>query len=162
MFTQLVAIGGSALVWLMRRGDIRFLTDDPKQDILAEWERTKACWRCGDISGVGVPDADIVPWCDRLNELPGICTIQSCAGHSDGNAVQSAHLWVWMSREVAERFDRKAFLLLRNRDALDWISRHYLHGGKEIASITFFGNERGNLEKSIRSIYGFMCGKADE
>lgn len=67
-----------------------------------------------------------------------------------------------MSRDVAERFNRKAFLLLRDRDAIDWISRHYLHDGKEIASITFLGNERGSLEKSIRLIYGFMCGIADE
>ena len=146
----------------MCQGDIRFLTDDAKRDILAEWKRTKARWRSGDMSGTGEPDADIVPWCDRLNELPGICTVQSCAGHSDGSTVQSAHLWIWLSRDVAERFNHKAFLLLRDRDAIDWISRHYLHDGKEIASITFFGNERGSLEKSIRLIYGFMCGIADE
>ena len=144
------------------RESARFLSINSKQYVLAEWGCTKRCWRAGDLQGTGEPDADVVPWCDRINELPGICTLQSCAGHDQGGTIQSAHLWIWMSATVAERFNRNAFLMYRNRDAIDSLSRHYLRDGKEIASITFFGNERDRLEESLMFVFGFLCGIADE
>lgn len=140
---------------------MRFLTPDAKLEILAEWQRTREQWRDGSLRGTGEPDTDIIPWCDRINALPGLCTLQSCAGHTENGSIKSAHFWIWMSRSVSENFDRNAFLLLRNRDRIDWVSRHYLPDGKEIASITFFGNERDLLEQSATLIYGFMCGIAE-
>ena len=133
----------------------RFLTDAAKRNILASWEQTKRDWGLGSLSGVGEPDSDIVPWCDRINALPGLCTLQSCAGHLRGGVIEAAHLWIWMSEAAAKNFDRAAFSLLRRRDRIDWISKHYLHDGKEIASITFFGNERDLLESSVSIVYDF-------
>ena len=161
LFGTVLRKSSSESVLKMSELRFRFLTEAEKQDILSEWENTKQRWRRKKRQGVGDPDAAIVPWCDWINDLPGICTLQSCAGHKDANIVRAGHFWLWMSRNVATRFDRNAFLLLRNQDLIEWISWHYLHEGKKIASITFAGNERGTLEKATSLICGFLCGIAD-
>lgn len=138
----------------------RWLTHADKDGVLAEWERTKSEWRSGALSGVGAPDGEIVPWCDRINTLPGVCTLQSCAGHRRGKTLSSAHLWLWLSPQAQSRFDQNAFVLLKS-DMVDWVATHYEADGKQIASITFYGNEREMLERSILFIYGFLCGIAD-
>lgn len=141
---------------------MRFLTADGKRDILAAWMRTKQAWHSGEINGPGKPDADIVPWCDRINELPGICTVQSCAGHRKGRYQTNGHLWLWMDEVAHVRFIANAFLLLDNRDYIDSVDTRFLHEGKEIVFVTFFGNERGKLDVSMTFIYGFLCGIASE
>lgn len=134
----------------------RFLSEYGKRKELKCWEGVKQQWRTGYLSGIGEPDGDIVPLCDSLNALPGVCTLQSCAGHVRGGTIEAAHLWLWMSETTARRFDRDVFVLLQRRPPIDWVSKHFLHDGKEIASITFFGNERGLLRKSAKLIYNFM------
>jgi hypothetical protein len=138
----------------------RWLTPASKESVLSDWERTKSEWRSGALSGVGAPDGDIVPWCDLINALPGICTLQSCAGHRRGKMLSSAHVWLWLSREAQRRFDQNAFVLLRS-DMVDWVSTHHQADGKQIASITFYGNERAMFGQSILFVYGFLCGIAD-
>ena len=137
--------------------DRRFLLADDKKRIVGDWENIKG----KDVLGRGGPDREVVPWCDKINGLPGLCTLQSCAGHKDGDTLVSGHLWLLMSQSMADRFDRAAFLLLRNEDLIEQISWLYLHEGKKIASIIFAGNERESLEMSISLIYGFLCGVAD-
>ena len=145
----------------MKGVDARFLLADDKKRIVADWEHIKEDQRTKEIVGPGVPDREIVPWCDRINQLPGLCTLQSCAGHKDGDTLVSGHLWLLMSQSAADRFDRTAFLLLRNEDSIEQISWLYQHEGKKIASIIFAGNERESLETSISLIFGFLCGIAD-
>jgi hypothetical protein len=134
----------------------RFLSEGGKRKELAYWECVKRQWRSGCLRGVGEPDRDIVPWCDRFNALPGVCTLQSCAGHVREGAIEAAHLWIWMSEPVARNFDGDVYVLLRQRPPIDWISKHFLHDGKEIAAITFFGNERDLFGRSVELIYNFM------
>ncbi len=141
---------------------MRFLTPKGKRGVLAAWEHTKQAWHIGEINGPGEPDANIIPWCDRINELPGICTLQSCAGHRDGKFKSDGHLWLWMDHIVHSRFHANAFLLLQNKDHVDLLSTLYLHDGKEAASITFYGNGHDRLDASITLIYGFLCGIANE
>jgi len=141
--------------------DVRFLCRIQKADIVAEWEHTKARWSNGELSGKGEPDADIVPWVDRINQLPGICALQSCAGHKSDGYIEAAHFWLWLSRSVAGRFDRSAPVLSQRAQRIERVSKHYLSDGKEIAAITFQGNERGCLEWSAAVIYGYLCGIAD-
>lgn len=135
---------------------MRFLTPDAKEEILAEWDQKRELWRKGSLRGTGEPDADIIPWCDRINALPGVCTLQSCAGHVKNGTIETAHLWLWMSETAAKVFDREVFALLGHRERIDWISKHYLHDGKEITAVTFCGNERDLLASSLDLIYGFI------
>ena len=141
---------------------MRFLTPDSKRDILAQWEREKQAWRVGEIKGPGEPDTDIVPCCDAINALSGICTLQSCAGHRKGRYQTNGHLWLWMDEVAHARFTANAFLLLNNQDYIDSVDTRFLHDGKEIAFVAFFGNERGKLDASMTFIYGFLCGIASE
>ncbi len=141
---------------------MRFLTPKGKRGILAAWERTRHAWHTGEINGPGEPDADIVPWCDRINELPGICTLQSCAGHCDGKFKSDGHLWLWMDHVVHSRFHANAFLLLQSEDHIDSLSTLYLHDGKEAAFIAFYGNGHDRLDASMTLIYGFLCDIANE
>lgn len=135
---------------------MRFLTEDAKESILREWQKTRATIK----DGPGCPDPDIVPWCDRINLLPGICTLQSCQGHRCDSAIEPAHLWLWLSEGAANRFDRGAAYLATDRAVIERISWHYLDDGKKIASITFYGNERDTLGSSAATIYGFLCAVA--
>lgn len=105
----------------------------------------------------GDPDPDIVPWCNRINALQGICTLQSCAGHRDnGNIVtRPGHLWLWMDRLTSKIFDASAFELARHRN-VERVERLYTAWGQEIASITFAGNERDRLAESMQAILVFL------
>ncbi len=139
----------------------RYLTPEEKRLELATWREILATVpKAGERDGGrGLVDADIVPWCDRLNEIPGVCTIQSCAGH--GNAV-AGHvgspgvLWLRLSQELSAALDADAFRLSARKPYIEQVSRFYASWGKEIASITFAGNERDSLHRSMRLIVAFF------
>ena len=135
---------------------MRYLTEDAKQTILREWQETRATIK----AGPGCPDPGIVPWCDKINSLPGICTLQSCQGHRHDDAIEPGHLWLWLSEAAADRFDRAATYLATERAVIERVSWHYLDDGKKIASVTFRGNERDALEISAATIFGFLCAVA--
>ncbi len=130
---------------------IRFLTVGEKQKEIAEWEalcraRPSAI---GDVGGRGFPDPDMIPWCAALNAIPGVCTVQSCAGHGTQASVQdSAHLWLRFDGAMSTAFDAEAYTLAAD-ERIEQVSRVYSSCGKEIASITFAGNERDSLNESM-------------
>lgn len=132
----------------------RYLTTAAKRRELFCWERIKTRpLPPGDLGGRGFPDPEIVPWVDRLNELPGVCTLQSCAGHATGN---SAGLWIWLDRETAGRFDTQAFAL-SSMPGIEEVSRSYKAWGQEVVVVTFQGNERHLLAPSMAVILDFFC-----
>ena len=126
--------------------DTRFLTVDGRRDILAEWERTKEQWRKGVVRGAGEPDADIIPWCDLINSLPGVCTLQSCAGHKTGG-----HLWLWLDEQRSREFDRWGYVLAR-MEGIETVARKYGSWGQEITAIEF--DDR--FEKACESVLLFF------
>ena len=132
-------------------GSARHLSPSTKRRELARWKglRLSAGTKSGD------PDPDIYPLCDRLNALPGVCTLQSCAGHRNGNVLDSGHLWLWLDRRTAERFDRNAWALAAF-PTIERVARFYSPSGQEITVIEFQGNERGALATSADVIRLFF------
>lgn len=143
----------------------RYLSPAEKAVNLAEWERAKRQPRPpGDLGELGWPDPDIIPLCDALNEFPGVCTVQSCAGHGSalaGYVQSSGHLWLRLNDRVSAAFDRSVFHLSARTDLIERVWRIYSEDGKEITCIAFAGNERGLLSQSSALIFEFFSDVID-
>lgn len=133
----------------------RYLTESEKAAVIASWETQCSNLpddmpSCGDERGY--PDPPMIQWCRIINQLPGICTIQSCAGHrrADGT-LNSGHLWVRLSRDMSARFDEIA-MSLAAQPGIEQVSRLYTRWGAEVVSLVFLGNERGHLERSMQTV----------
>ena len=114
------------------RLDPRWLTPASKDRILAQWQSRLAEPRpAGDLSGRGWPDPEIVPLCNGLNRLPGVCTLQSCSGHGG-----PGHLWLWLDHETSGEFDRWGHVLARMA-GIEAVSRKWSSWGQEITAIDF-------------------------
>ncbi len=133
----------------------RFLTDSGKARELVHWSGIRST---SPTSGPGIPDPEIVPWCERINALPGVCTLQSCAGHESrgSGARSSGHLWLWLSKEKAIAFEKRAFELARDA-AIERISTIYQPWGQEVVQIEFRGTPDGQLESSGQTILAFLA-----
>ena len=127
----------------MARVDNQFLLADSKKRIVTEWERMKEQWRMGVICGSGSPDADIILWCDQINKLPGICTLQSCVGHET-----TAHLWLWLDEQRSREFDKWGYVLARMR-GVETVNRKYGSWGQEITVIEFDGYFETGCESTL-------------
>ncbi len=134
----------------------RFLNETEKVAELAYWARLIAERSSKD--GPGNPDPEIIPWCEKINSIPGICTLQSCAGHVYGKrgVRVSGHFWLWLSSEKAANFKQRAFELARVA-AIEKISTIYQPWGQEIALVEFRGIPDGQLESSGRAITTFLA-----
>lgn len=127
----------------------RYLTPETKEHELKLWRDTvRTAPRTGPLlpGGSGGVDAEIVPYCTRINNVPGVVTLQSCAGHLQDRTHHTAgQLWIAFSKPMAHaayiglpvlalhpRVDRLSFI---------WV------GGREIFDITFDGlNRYDNLD----------------
>jgi hypothetical protein len=139
----------------------RFLTAAEKRQTIAAWLDARAAYPCveGNLSGRGFPDADMLPWCDQLNAIEGVCTVQSCAGHGSaaaGSIDSAGHVWLLLDAAMSAAFDAGAFRLAADTTHIERVSRLYMPWGKEIASITFAGNERDLLNESMHVILTFF------
>jgi hypothetical protein len=134
----------------------RYLNTDAKADELSHWQRVLA-ERAG-VAGVGNPDPEMVPWCERINAINGVCTLQSCAGHEhgEGGSRSSGHLWLWLAAEKAIAFQERAFELARHA-AIERISTIYQPWGREVVQIEFRGTPDGQLESSGQAILAFLA-----
>ena len=135
----------------------RYLTPAAKAQELALWQATKATPRPpGDLAGRGYPDPEIVPLVDALNELPGLCTLQSCSGHPEGSREPGpGHLWLWLDRETSAAFDERAFELAK-LSVVDSVSKLYQQWGQEVTVIVFRGSDSGLLADSMRELLKFF------
>ena len=131
-----------------------------KAEILEGWEESKRTlmrWP-GVKGGYGYVDADIVPLCDALNRLPGICTLQSCAGHPAGELggyVSPGHLWLQLDQRMARRFEEQAHQLAAE-PVIERVEKIYWEDGKETVTVHFKGNESGRLAESSTAILKFF------
>lgn len=140
----------------------RHLTPEEKERALAEWRdliESSAPPEGIELGGRGFPDPDIIPWCEALNEIPGICTIQSCQGHGsaeEGSVISSGSLWLRLDQAMSEAFRRHAFALAADTRHIEQLSTLYMPWGQEVVSIAFAGNERNLLAPSMRRILAFF------
>ncbi len=87
------------------RDEILHLTPEGKVQEMAWWEEAKAGPR--GKGGRGFPDDRIIPLCDRLNMLDGVCTLQSCAGHAPTESrdwTYPGQLWLWLDEMTFWKF----------------------------------------------------------
>ena len=135
----------------------RYLTSAEKRAVLKNWRRTLGQPAPeGDQPGRGFPDADVIPWCGRLNAIPGVCTIQSCAGHrNDDGTLTTAGVWIRLDEKRAKAFHARAFELAAQAPHIERVAVVYTSWGQEIATIDFAGNERGLLADSLEILVTF-------
>lgn len=137
----------------------RFMTRDGKARELARFAQERE-----------LADAAILPYCDALNALPGVCTLQSCAGHRPGEvsaaapegtrdqwSVRSAHLWLWLDERTANTFYYSAWWLSKNT-LMESVSVRFQPYGRQIVELYFAGNDRGSgyLDSSMQIILKFF------
>lgn len=144
----------------------RFLTPTEKQEVLREWaEKRQVSRPASDPGGHGWPDPEIFPLCVSLNALPGVCTLQSCAGHravesGKGQTFPSSgHLWLRLDEDNTREFEKQVFALYAEKDLIESVSKIYFdsEAGHEIIAIAFAGNERDRLAQSASLILGFFA-----
>lgn len=135
----------------------RYLTSEAKQHQLVEWRRTLTDWRHAGRPEheTGWPDPSIIDWVERINAVPGVCTLQSCAGHRRGEYQEAGHLWLAFNSTTADAFHRRAFELATN-PAIERVATCYHVDGREIVIIEFQGEERGALNASLDTILRFL------
>lgn len=129
------------------------MTPEGKFSELSDWEEIRSA--LSEVAGPGVPDPEMIPWCEKLNALPGVCTLQSCAGHRDGERGTSGHLWLWLAEDEARRFRERAFELARN-SLMERVSVIYQPWGQEVVELEFRGSPDNQLEASMTAILGFL------
>lgn len=141
----------------------RYLSDVRKREILDAWHAYRLQLAPpGKEGGHGYQDPAISPWCDRLNALPGVCTIQSCSGHAfpDGSRT-SAHLWVRLNSPLAALFHQEAFGLASDTRHVERLATIYEPMDGEIVEVIFVGSERNQLEESMIRILEFFRSLSD-
>lgn len=153
----------------------RYLTDDEKRIEVADWlghRSTPGAQPPPDIAphpgGYGYPDPDIFDLTDRLNDLPGVLTIQSCAGHlhpgevPGETAMWSGQLWLRLSEPLLRAFFERGWDLLSHPTIERcWVILHPDLG--YVVDIVFDGNNRGRLAESsevILTFFGSLAGSA--
>lgn len=110
---------------------MRYLTPSAKVDELERWmawrdeaSRNGFTGEAGRLGGHGFVDRGILPLVDALNAIDGVCTLQSCEGHTyphdgpdDGYRCPDcgdrvmhtgAQIWLWLSEPLARRFYERA------------------------------------------------------
>ena len=128
----------------------RYLTPNEKARELVSFSQIR---ETSPESGPGIPDPEILPWCDRINAIEGICTLQSCAGHERNRS--SGHLWVRLDEHKALRVQGNAFELAQC-STINRVSLIYQPWGQEVLQIEFRGTPDGQLENSMRAILSFL------
>jgi hypothetical protein len=111
----------------------------------------------------GTPDTEIIGFTDLVNAIPGVCTIQSCAGHlsfeakAEERLVSPAHVWLRVTEPIHKVILETAPDLVSH----DLIEEVNLRFGRcdegPIVEIIFAGRERGMLDVSAELIVAFLA-----
>lgn len=139
----------------------RYLTPSAKERELVFWEEKKRDFasrhRSTCLGGMGYPDPEIYGACDRLNALPGVCTLQSCAGH--GHAGQ---IWLWLDVPTSAAFDREAPALAAS-PLIERLRKLWLPEGQEIVDVEFkSGHHFTEATDSIVAFFAALGGAPTE
>lgn len=135
----------------------RFMTEEAKREELRHFQEDRSRGPFNLPGGRGGVDPDILPLCDQLNALPGLCTLQSCAGHgeTEHSGIWPASLWLWLDERTSRSMDENAHVLANN-PLMESVSKCFKPWGHVIWEIMFFGNERGRLDESGAALIDFF------
>lgn len=78
-----------------------YLTAIEKEATLAYFAKRRVDLRSpSEPGGDGTQDPEVLPLCDRINALDGLCTVQSCSGHRQrqpgGKSAWASEACVWL------------------------------------------------------------------
>lgn len=112
--------------------------------------------------GEGFPDERIIPFCTIINALPGVCTLQSCAGHprtSEQHWSAPGQLWLWFSEWEFNLFTKQAPILAENPqiESIKILFARW-NDRRVVVDICFKGDETGDeeLQQSIDILFQFI------
>ncbi len=131
-----------------------FLTDREKADHLTRWSELRGC--TSNPTAPGNPDPAIFLLTNALNALDGVCTVQSCAGHRRGQAIDAAHIWLRTSAPVFNAMLRSAPQLVEHDEIEELAVRYGRTASGPIIEIIFAGSERGCLEQSSAILLDYV------
>lgn len=144
----------SRFTWV-QPGD-RFLTDDEKARVLSNYRMTRQHGAAGSGKGAdGGLDQRVCSLCDRLNELHGVCTIQSCSGHPmrDGAPALAGQVWLRLSAWASVLFfDEGGAQELAAHPFVYKVARVYLPHGPEVVWIVFQADDEVVFERACDRI----------
>jgi hypothetical protein len=110
--------------------------------------------------GTGLIDHEVLPLCDALCELDGVCTIQSCCGHVNSYGyAYPGQLWIRLGRAMALAAEARIGELLRH-DVIAHVQKLMsLRGGSqphEVLDVQFEGEPDGRMREAEGVILGFF------
>lgn len=123
----------------------RWLTPEAKVAEVTRWLDYRSSVEIPEnAGGRGYPDPIMFAWTDRINEIPYVCTLQSCSGHrvpngDGGTFFHAGQLWLWLTQRAA----REAYDWLPDLESLEGIEtvRINMIDGREILDVIFAGGE---------------------
>ena len=144
-----------------------YMTEVAKCGVLEQWEETKKNPRPGtetELGGRGYADPSMFEWCDRINSIPSVVTLQSCAGHRLEDArepgqfyMNSGCLWLWMSEAMTHEYMKHAAeFAAQSVLHIERVALLFNSEGRVIADLGYQGNEREKLPVSMGLILGFL------
>ena len=93
---------------------------------------------------------------ERLNAIEGLCTVQSCTGHTDAEGFRSSgHLWLKLSAPMMREFIDSACELAANDDCIERVGLTFTPNCS-YAVVEFAGMERGKLGESMTAIVDYF------
>lgn len=141
------------------------LTLGEKRRHLETWQRLRGQY--DDFTRPGTPDPDIYELVSRINDLQGVVTVQSCAGHradepkADGMNPRPAILWLRLSASMYRAFVARASELANDPLVEDVTIRYGREPLGPVAEIIFVGQERGRLHQSGETVLSFLTSLSD-
>lgn len=142
---------------------MQHLTVAEKRQHISEWRDLQD--RARDTLSPGSPDPEVFGLVDALNEIQGVCVVQSCSGHrqperkAEGQAVRKGHLWLRLSGAMYRRFQQQAANLARV-PVVDDVSVRFGRGEGPVIEVVFDGKECGRLSRSGAYLVSFFSGLA--
>jgi len=138
---------------------MKHLTSQEKDSRLGEWHALRAV--SVDHSVPGTPDPEIYGLVDRLNEIEGVCVIQSCSGHksserkAEGRTFKRAILWLRVEERLLRAFEGLASRLYSS-PLVDEVCVRYGREVGPVIEVIFDGKESGRLGRSRRHLISFF------
>jgi len=111
-------------------------------------------------------DPEMIPWCARLNAIPGIETRQSCSGHKVGDVSKCEGLYRYESNGqlwlVCDWLDDETAIALSRIATIDLVRLIFFPDGERVWDLSFAGKNKGLLDKSMSEIVCVLQAACEE
>lgn len=148
----------------------RYLTPREKILTVSRWLEYRSSHEIPeDAGGRGYPDPEVFPLTDQINNIDGVCTIQSCSGHISKDLIEgepclwNGQLWLRLSEPMMHRAVACIYDLTYCRPNIERVQVIFDRDG-DVLDISFVGlnKDAASLEESGRIIVDFLKNRAQE